>query len=122
MKITYYGHSCCGVNVKGREILFDPFITPNPNADIDLKQVPANYIICTHGHVDHVADVKAVHDITNAQLISNYEIVEWFADKGVEGGSQTTGAPRPLEEYVRAATTASICLKSPLFQSAKSVE
>lgn len=86
MRITYYGHSCCSVKLKGKELLFDPFITPNPNASIKLEDVPADFIICTHGHVDHVADVKAIHDLTKARLVSNYEIVEWFGKNGVEDG------------------------------------
>ena len=29
MNITYYGHSCFSVEVNGKQLLFDPFITPN---------------------------------------------------------------------------------------------
>ena len=30
MNFTYYGHSCFAVELGGRVLLFDPFITPNP--------------------------------------------------------------------------------------------
>ncbi|MBA3883895.1 MAG: MBL fold metallo-hydrolase, partial [Chthoniobacterales bacterium] len=36
MKFTYYGHACFSVEVAGKTLLFDPFITPNPLArDVD---------------------------------------------------------------------------------------
>lgn len=43
MKITYYGHSCFGVEIKGKHILFDPYISPNPlAASIDINAIPAD--------------------------------------------------------------------------------
>ena len=32
MKLTYYGHSSLAVEVAGKTLLFDPFISPNPRA------------------------------------------------------------------------------------------
>ena len=29
MEVTFYGHACFSVNIEGKKILFDPFITPN---------------------------------------------------------------------------------------------
>ena len=83
MKLTYYGHSCFGVEVDGTHLLFDPFITPNPKAAaIDVAKVPADYILLSHGHFDHVADVAAIAKRTGATLIANWEIVDWFAKQG----------------------------------------
>ncbi len=86
MKITYYGHSCFGVEVGGKNLLFDPFITPNELAiGVDIEKIPADYILITHGHADHVADVEPIAKRTGAQIIGCYELVEWFAaTKGVE--------------------------------------
>jgi L-ascorbate metabolism protein UlaG (beta-lactamase superfamily) len=85
MKLTYYGHSAFGVQVDGVNLLFDPFITPNPKAAaIDIDSIPADYILVSHGHFDHVADVAAIAARTGATLVSNYEIVEWFKKQGVE--------------------------------------
>ena len=56
MKVTYYGHSCFAVAVGGKTLLFDPFITGNELAKaIDVKKVPADFILISHGHGDHVA-------------------------------------------------------------------
>lgn len=87
MKITYYGHSSIGVEIAGKHLLFDPFISPNELAgSIDINQVPADFILVSHGHADHVADVEAIAKNTGAQLISTFEVVNWFEPKGVEGG------------------------------------
>ncbi len=84
MKVTYYGHSCFGIETQGQHILFDPFITPNPLASaIDISNIKANYILVSHGHQDHVADVKSIAQNTDSLVISNFEIINWFGSKGV---------------------------------------
>ena len=53
MKVTYYGHACFSVVVGDKNLLFDPFITGNPLAkNIDVKNVPADFILVSHGHRD----------------------------------------------------------------------
>ncbi|MEM7369341.1 MAG: metal-dependent hydrolase [Bacteroidota bacterium] len=87
MNITYYGQSCFGVEVSGIHLLFDPFISPNPHAShISLDQVKADYILISHGHQDHVADVASIAKQTGATLISNFEIINWFAKQGIKNG------------------------------------
>lgn len=85
MKLTYYGHACFAVEADGKTILFDPFITPNPLAKkIDVTKVAADFILVSHGHGDHVADVVAIAQRTNALLITSYEVGNWFEEKGVK--------------------------------------
>ncbi len=82
MKLTYYGHACFAVAAGGKTLLFDPFITPNPLAKtIDLASVAADFILVTHGHGDHVADVVAIAERTEASLIAPYEVATWFEEK-----------------------------------------
>jgi len=84
MKLTYYGHSCFSVNAGGRSLLFDPFISPNPlAAGIDVSRIEADYILISHGHEDHLADAQAIAARTGATLISNFEIITWFGQKGL---------------------------------------
>lgn len=62
MRITYYGHSCFLLETGGKKVLFDPFITPNELAQkIDINSIKADYILLSHGHQDHMADVEAVY-------------------------------------------------------------
>jgi len=87
MKVTYYGHACFAAEVANKTLLFDPFITGNALAkDIDVKKIPADYILVTHGHQDHMADVADIARRTGATIVSNYEIVVWFGKQGLEKG------------------------------------
>jgi len=84
MNITYYGHSCFGVEVNSKHILFDPFITDNELAvNIDVNTVKADYILVSHGHNDHVADLVSIAKRTNAKVVCNWEIHVWLNNQGV---------------------------------------
>jgi L-ascorbate metabolism protein UlaG (beta-lactamase superfamily) len=83
MKVTFYGHACFSVQIKNRTLLFDPFITPNELAkSIDVNKVPADYILISHGHGDHVADAVSIAKRTGATIISNYEVANWCGKQG----------------------------------------
>jgi len=85
MKLTYFGHSCFLVESAGKRLLFDPFITPNPlAAAIDISAVPADAILVSHGHLDHVADVVAIATRTGAAVVCNWEIGEWLGREGIQ--------------------------------------
>ena len=85
MKFTYYGHACFSVEAGGKTLLFDPFISPNPLAKgIDLKKIAADFILVSHGHGDHVADVIEIANRTGATVIAPYEVGTWFEGKGVK--------------------------------------
>lgn len=84
MKITYYGHSCFGVEINGKHLVFDPFITPNELASgIRLSDVKADYILVSHGHEDHVADLVALAKQTGAKVICSWEIFVWLGKQGI---------------------------------------
>ena len=83
MNFTYYGHSCFAVEVSGRVLLFDPFITPNPQAAaIDVKALRADYILVSHGHQDHLADAVGLAKRTGATVLANYEVATWLGRQG----------------------------------------
>ncbi len=92
MKITYYGHAALGIETNGFHLLVDPFISGNPKASgIDINSLKADYILLTHAHYDHVLDVEAIVKRTNAQLISNHEIVTRYEEKGIKGHAMNHG-------------------------------
>ncbi|RLD22769.1 MAG: metal-dependent hydrolase [Bacteroidetes bacterium] len=107
MIIRYLGHASLQIRTKDVTILVDPFISPNPQAShIDINTLDADVILITHGHADHVADVKAIADRTGATIVSNFEIVEWFGKQGVEGHPMNHGGQKEFEwgtvKYVNA--------------------
>lgn len=87
MKFTFYGHACFCIEVAGKKLLFDPFISGNELAkDIDINFIEADYILLSHGHGDHVADMAAIAKRTGAKLIAMAEVVDWAKTQGVENG------------------------------------
>ncbi|WP_256002950.1 metal-dependent hydrolase [Pedobacter deserti] len=85
MKYTYYGQSCFLLEAEGKKFLFDPFISGNPLAkDIDIDAIEADYILVSHGHGDHVADLARIAKRTNARVIAMVEVAEWISKQGVE--------------------------------------
>ena len=84
MQFTYYGHSCFAVQIKSKNILFDPFITPNTlAADIDMNKIQADYIFLSHGHEDHIADCISIAGRTGAKVVCSFEIHVWLNNQGI---------------------------------------
>ncbi len=83
MTFTFYGHACFAVEISGKKLLFDPFISGNSLAkDIDVNTIEADYILVSHGHGDHVADLLSIAKRTGAMVISNAEIADWVVQQG----------------------------------------
>lgn len=92
MKITYYGHASLGIEVSGRNILLDPYISANElAAHVDLQSIKADYILLTHAHGDHVLDVEAIAKRTGATIVSNAEIADYYAQKGFKSHGMNHG-------------------------------
>jgi L-ascorbate metabolism protein UlaG (beta-lactamase superfamily) len=92
MKITFYGHACVGVDFGGKHLLFDPFVTGNPIATaVDVDKIPADYILISHGHGDHVADMERIAKRSNATVVSNAEIAGWAEGKGLKAHPMNHG-------------------------------
>ena len=83
MRAIYYGHSCFSVVVGGKTLLFDPFISGNPLARaIEVGKVPADFILVSHGHSDHVGDAVEIAKRTNALVIASFEVATWLNQQG----------------------------------------
>jgi len=108
MKFTYYGHSCFQADVAGKKILFDPFITPNELASsIDINSIEADYILISHGHVDHIADGITLAHATQAKVVCSWEIHEWMNRQGVPNTHpMNTGGKWDFGDFVVKCTAA----------------
>lgn len=85
MQLTYYGHACFQVELAGKKLLFDPFITPNEQAkNVDIHSIEADYILLSHGHADHVADAVFLAKKTGATVIGSWEVINWINNQGVQ--------------------------------------
>jgi L-ascorbate metabolism protein UlaG (beta-lactamase superfamily) len=84
MKLTYLGHSCFQIEIKGKKILFDPFISFNELAKgVDVNAIEADYIFLSHGHEDHMGDAIDIAQRTGAKTVANWEIHEWLNKQGI---------------------------------------
>ena len=88
---TWYGHATLGLETGGHHILVDPFFTGNPAASTTHDQVPADFILVSHGHGDHVGDTVEIAKRTGALVISVDEIAVWMSAKGVKAHGQHIG-------------------------------
>ncbi len=92
MILTYYGHACFKLELNGKHILIDPFISLNPKAaHIAIDEIPVDYILITHAHYDHIMDVERIAERTKAKIISNHEIVTYYESKGFSGHGMNHG-------------------------------
>jgi L-ascorbate metabolism protein UlaG (beta-lactamase superfamily) len=91
LKLTWYGHAAMDVEIAGTHLLVDPFLTGNPAASAQADQVPADYILVSHGHGDHVGDTEQIARRTGALVISNFEIASWLEKKGLKTHGQHIG-------------------------------
>ena len=109
MKLTYLGHACFSVIVGGKTLLFDPFISPNPLAsNIDLETLPADFILLSHGHADHVADVMAIARRTGATVVAPFEVGSWFEKQGLTNVQSMNHGGAAVMEFGRLKLTAAI--------------
>lgn len=112
MKITFYGHASLGIQVNDIHILIDPFISGNEKASaIDMDNLEADYILVTHAHQDHILDVEVIAKRTGAVIVSNFEIITYYQNLGLEGHPMNHGGSWDFDfgrlKYVNAIHTSS---------------
>ncbi len=87
MKLTWYGHAAFRVETDSARILIDPFFTGNPTFPEDKRAEAVDgvtHILLTHGHGDHIGDSLAISKQTGAQVIGNFDLIQWLQAKGLE--------------------------------------
>ena len=84
MKITFYCHASFGIETGGKKLLFDPFISHNQLAKaIDVNSLKPDYILLSHGHADHMADLETIQKNSGAKVICIADIAGWLGNKGI---------------------------------------
>ena len=79
--LTWLGHGSWSIKAGASTILLDPFLDESPTAPVKAADVDADYILVSHGHFDHVADVAAIANRTGATVVAIYEIAQWFQEQ-----------------------------------------
>jgi L-ascorbate metabolism protein UlaG (beta-lactamase superfamily) len=93
MKITFLGHASLQIEVSGKNLLVDPFISANPKAShINLNDLKPDYILLTHAHQDHTLDVDYIlQNNPNAIVICNAEIATYYLSEGYKSHMMNHG-------------------------------
>lgn len=79
IRLTWLSHASWLIETDSQRILLDPFFSDNPAAQVGVNDFhDATHVLVSHGHFDHITDVAAVIEKSGAQLIANWEIIEWF--------------------------------------------
>jgi L-ascorbate metabolism protein UlaG (beta-lactamase superfamily) len=85
-RISWLGHATVLIQTpKGTNILIDPFIEGNPKYPRDFE-LPSKiqYVLLTHGHGDHISDVKPVAKKHGSTVVAIYELADYVANQGVD--------------------------------------
>lgn len=81
-KITFYGHSAFLVELDGKKILIDPYLS-NPLSPVkpeDVKDV--DLVVLTHGHGDHLGDaITILKNNKNAKIVAIYELANYVGEQ-----------------------------------------
>ncbi len=104
VKFTWLGHSTFRVTTPGgKTVLIDPWVMNNPACPDDQKKFDAiDFMLCTHGHFDHIGDAVELALEHNPTVVGIYELCAWMQGRKAvkqiapmnKGGSQTVGDMR----------------------------
>ena len=80
-KLTWHGHATFSVvTPSGKVLVIDPWFKGNPKNPNGKSDNPyqgvehVDFILLTHAHPDHVADVTPLGKKTGASLVTNYDL------------------------------------------------
>jgi len=91
-KLTFHGHATFSIETDdGTKLVIDPFFTDNPGFTGSVDDIEADYILVTHGHYDHVADLVELAERTGATCIATYEIATFLENHGLNASPQHIG-------------------------------
>jgi L-ascorbate metabolism protein UlaG (beta-lactamase superfamily) len=79
IEVLWLGHGTSRItSTTGRVIVIDPFLTKNPKAPAEYRNLKAlgkvDLILVTHGHGDHVGDLQELARLSGATVVTNWEL------------------------------------------------
>lgn len=84
MRLTFLGHSCFFLETPKARLLFDPFLTGNPCAARRADEIECDYLLCSHGHDDHIGDALRIGRRCGATVVGNFELTKFLGAQGAK--------------------------------------
>jgi L-ascorbate metabolism protein UlaG (beta-lactamase superfamily) len=82
--IRSLGHACFTASDGEHSVIFDPFLTGNPEAVVTPEEVRADAVLPSHGHSDHLGDAIPIARRLGAPIIAPYELAMYCQRHGAE--------------------------------------
>ena len=90
-QLTFHCHATVSIHTADSKLVIDPFFSENPHFLGSLDDIEADYILVTHGHYDHVADLIGLAERTGATCIATFEIASSLESQGLNASPQHIG-------------------------------
>jgi len=84
MVIRSLGHACFTAGDGQHTVIFDPFLTDNPEAVVKPKEVQVDAVLPSHGHSDHLGDAIPIARRLGVPIIAPYELAMYCQRHGAE--------------------------------------
>jgi L-ascorbate metabolism protein UlaG (beta-lactamase superfamily) len=86
MTVEWLGHGTfLWKTAKGTTILIDPWLESNPAHPKNWRAPEKiDFVLCTHGHMDHIGDAAAVATKYKPKFVGIFELVNYLQFKGAE--------------------------------------
>ena len=96
VEVLWLGHATVKfTSVEGKVIVVDPFLKKNPKTPPKYRDLNAlgkvDLILVTHGHGDHVRDLKELVDLTGATVVAPYEYTWNLVQLGLLDAKKSIG-------------------------------
>ncbi|MCS7117577.1 MAG: metal-dependent hydrolase [Thaumarchaeota archaeon] len=83
-RLRWLGHAAWYLELDGKRLLIDPFISKNPAAPVKLEELErVDYVVVTHDHFDHVGDSFEICKRFDALFVGMYELKVKAEQNGV---------------------------------------
>ena len=99
MRLRWLGHAAFYVEISGRKVLIDPFLTGNPVCPVKPSELEhVDIVVVTHEHGDHLGDAIEVAQKFDAYFVGIYETAQRASQRGVKKAvGMNIGGPGELE-------------------------
>lgn len=91
LDIRFHGHASVQLTTEGHSIMIDPFISGNPLAATKLEDIQVQYILLTHGHMDHILDAAELAKANDATIVATHELATYLGWQGVKTFAMNLG-------------------------------